>query len=48
LKELFHIHPIAVEEESAPSETTEEQKKPAGEEKAKQDKGLVDEDIDET
>jgi type III secretion protein J len=47
IKELFHIHPIALEEEGT-AEAPKEEKKPGEETKPTQDKGLVDEDIDET
>lgn len=47
IKELFHIHPIALEEESK-VETPPEEKKNGESDKPAQDKGLVDEDIDET
>lgn len=48
LRELFHIHPIPMEGSEKLPETAEEVKNAATDEKAKKDKGLVDEDIDET
>lgn len=48
IKELFHIHPINLEGTPEEKKPAAEDKGPKQEEKPKQDKGLVDEDIDET